>query len=476
MQPQPDEQPASLRSVRQDLARSIRYYESTSFTRRHDLLLRAFGDIVHDYHTLDPFFLRCVTLAPALAPRLRARFYLYEKKTDGFQCVCDSATGLLDPPRLARFATHEVRVMRRIRDELVFPLYPRCGTTQEEIRTEPGARGPYDPDPFYASHSLLGLYGVSPAESLEGEDRLFFQILCRWIGAKLNNRLVARKLRRHLRFLSDLGRDIGHNIIVPNMHLKYLLRQVEKQIEELNECEDRLVDPDCDRAVLARLCREKRQALERSHGELLNHHRQISLFLETLFREQHFNEGHLVLRPTRCFVERDVILPQLELYREKLNRQGIRIDKPTNMYRQEFPLLVDVGLLAQVYANLFSNAIKYTRTVTDHRGQPRKALAYGVEQVEDFTEPGRRGIKFNVFTTGTPLSPEECVRIFEEGERGENSQGISGSGHGLAFIRRVIEIHGGQVGCEPTPEGNNFYFILPLPPEIDAGDTGKHGA
>ena len=29
---------------------------------------------------------------------------------------------------------------------------------------------------------------------------------------------------------------------------------------------------------------------------------------------------------------------------------------------------------------------------------------------------------------------------------------------------RFIEMHGGRVGYEPTPQGNNFYFILPLPP------------
>ena len=41
---------------------------------------------------------------------------------------------------------------------------------------------------------------------------------------------------------------------------------------------------------------------------------------------------------------------------------------------------------------------------------------------------------------------------------------MPGTGHGLSFIRHVIEMHGGRVGYEPTQEGNNFYFILPLPP------------
>jgi len=80
----------------------------------------------------------------------------------------------------------------------------------------------------------------------------------------------------------------------------------------------------------------------------------------------------------------------------------------------------------------------------------------------DFPEAGHKGIKFNVFTTGPNLSEAERLDIFEEGNRAENSQRIEGSGHGLNFIRRVIEVHGGRVGCEATDEGNNFYFILPV--------------
>ena len=69
-----------------------------------------------------------------------------------------------------------------------------------------------------------------------------------------------------------------------------------------------------------------------------------------------------------------------------------------------------------------------------------------------------------MFTTGPSLSEAEREKIFEEGTRAENSKGIAGSGHGLNFIRRVIEVHGGKVGCEATDEGNNFYFILPISP------------
>jgi len=469
--------PEVLHPFSEALQHSIQLYEQSRLDIHRDTLLKAFVDIIHDDHSLNRFFQVCVTV-PLLLGGFQADFFLYEKKTRRFLCVCDNTNGLLEPPRADNSGLQED--MRRVQEhngKLLFPLYPRTGTTQQEVQAEHGGQGLYDPDPYFASHSLLGMYCVSPVDELNNADKKFFQILTRWIGNKLNNRLIANRHLEHLQFLNELGRDIGHNIIVPNMYLKYLLRQVEKQIEGLKDIEQEAESFDTkgipSRKYIKFLagCREKRQALERTYQDLLKHHNQITLFLESLFREQHFEQGHLVLQPTRCFVERDIILPQLDLYLERLKRQGITVDKPVNLYKQEFPLMVDVGLLSQVYANLFSNAVKYTQEIINHQGKPRKALAYGAEEIDNFQQSGHKGIKFNVFTTGHPLSEAEREAIFDEGNRAQNSRGIEGSGHGLNFIHRVIEVHGGQVGCEATPEGNNFYFILPVSPlNLDAKD------
>jgi len=452
------------------LSQSLRLYRETRLDPLHDTLLKAFVDIIHRDHSLEPFFQVSMTV-PRFLGDLRADFYLFNQKTNHFLRVCDSVTGLIEPPQLDDAVPgNDFRTMVDLHGRRFYPLFPRTGTARQDPRPKKGNQELYDPDPYFTSHSLLGLYAVSPVESISEEDHCFFQILTRWIGNKLNNRLIANRHLEHLQFLSSLGRDIGHNIIVPNMHLKYLFRQMEKQLDELRQLEEKaeeLYEKGISVQEFSKIftrCRRQRESLEESYRELLRHHTQISLYLESLFREQHFKKGHLVLKPTRCFVERDIILPQLELYKKKLERQGITIEKPANLYQQDFPLMVDVGLLSQVYANLFSNAVKYTREVIDHQGKPRKALAYGAEMVDDFPVPGRQGIKFNVFTTGPPLSEEERKAIFQEGFRLANSDGIEGSGHGLDFIRRVIEVHGGRVGCEATPEGNNFYFILPISP------------
>ncbi|NIN36254.1 MAG: sensor histidine kinase, partial [Gammaproteobacteria bacterium] len=75
--------------------------------------------------------------------------------------------------------------------------------------------------------------------------------------------------------------------------------------------------------------------------------------------------------------------------------------------------------------------------------------------------PGKDGVKYNVFSTGPHIAPEERERIFDDGYRGSNALDRAGTGHGLNFIKNAVEIHGGAAGYEATQYGNNFYFIIP---------------
>jgi len=120
-----------------------------------------------------------------------------------------------------------------------------------------------------------------------------------------------------------------------------------------------------------------------------------------------------------------------------------------------------VGLISQAYANLFSNAVKYTREVLDEEGNPHKFVVVGMEVLGDSFGEGKDGIKFNVFSTGPHIPPQDVPMLFDEGYRGQNVESEYGTGHGLQFIKEVINLHGGVNGYEAPPLGNNFFFILP---------------
>jgi signal transduction histidine kinase len=108
--------------------------------------------------------------------------------------------------------------------------------------------------------------------------------------------------------------------------------------------------------------------------------------------------------------------------------------------------------------------MKYTQEVVTDAGEHKKYMSYGREAIPNFFGEGKDGVKYNVFTTGPHIPEQEREHIFDEEFRGSNSELKPGSGHGLAFIKNVIEIHNGIVGYEPTQYGNNFYFIIPRTP------------
>ena len=193
-----------------------------------------------------------------------------------------------------------------------------------------------------------------------------------------------------------------------------------------------------------------------------NHNNTISLFVESLFRRSHFEEGRFIPQKRVCNFKREIIERQLERFRERFQKKGIDIDEKLGGVPDESMVLVlDVGLISQVYANLFSNALKYTRPVREPDGTQRTFIAFGQEILQDYFGAEKDGIKFNVFSTGPHIPVEERDYIFEEGYRGSQADGMPGTGHGLSFIKRAVEMHDGVMGYEPTPDGNNFYFILP---------------
>jgi two-component system sensor histidine kinase MprB len=62
------------------------------------------------------------------------------------------------------------------------------------------------------------------------------------------------------------------------------------------------------------------------------------------------------------------------------------------------------------------------------------------------------------------IAPEDLPYIFDRFYRGSNERKVPGSGLGLAIVRRIVEVHGGEVGVvTSTPaEGSCFEVRLPI--------------
>lgn len=430
-------------------------YQEYNFTQKENDALKTFFDLSQEFDDIENFYDLCVAI-PKCFFNLDARLYTVDPKIHTLALIAKTEDGryeLNSPPP----------------DDIKPAEEPYYTGNNSLILTIRGKEPLIEELPFKVKDDVLGLLEIYPVRDLTEHRELFFQKYANRIGFNIHNRLLVEKNIEHLRFIRSLVADIEHNIIVPNMVYKLFLRGLKRKIEKNVELEKDFFSKStaglCNEACMNNFIKEFNDINQGLNEELENiekHYKNMSLFIETLFRKSHFDQGRLTLRSKPCNMKKDVVQPQLERYIEQFKRMGITVDdRFSGIPEAEIITVVDVGLIAQVYANLFSNAVKYTQEVVTETGEKKKYVSYGREVIKDFFEPGKDGIKFNVFSTGPHIPPEERDKIFEEEYRASNVLNQPGTGHGLSFIKNAVEIHGGTVGYEATQYGNNFYFILP---------------
>jgi signal transduction histidine kinase len=429
-------------------------YQLYGFGQVEHNAIMTFFDLAQEFDDIDDFYSLCVAI-PKSFFNLDANLYLKNPKTNTMQLVTTTddreyESKLLFSEEVDSFGYPYYTDKK----SLVFPIY--------------GKKYLLDQLPFKIKDNILGLLEIYPVEDRTLHNELFFQKFANRIGFNMHDKFIAEKNVDHLKFIRTLIADIEHNVIAPNIVYKLYLRRLRGKIMK-NIAIEALLSDLCnkrgDSNTMENFLKELKEVNKGLTEELENigkHYVNTSLFLETLFRRSHFDQGRLTLRTKLCNMKKDVVQPQLERYIEQFRNAGITIDdRLSGIPDEEIISVVDVGLMAQVYANLFSNALKYTEEVIMHWDEKRKYMSYGHEVIREHFGPGKDGIKYNVFNTGRHIPPEERSKIFEEGYRGSNARARPGTGHGLTFVKNAVEIHGGVVGYEDTPYGNNFYFIIP---------------
>ena len=438
--------PIDLAEVAARIKEKRRIFREYNFGPLKDDALKIFYDLAQEYETIENFYRVVVSVIKEFFD-LDSRLYLVSP--DGrLELTCDSLRGTYPDKSLPPPHIHLSNQVYSADEGLVFPIRGNLLLVNQL--------------PFYAKDQIIGMLELYPEKRISKADRFFFEKFANRLGYNVHAKIISRQNIQHIRFINSLVGDIEHNVIIPNISLSLYLRHLRNKIQNLQELE-------CVCEIRNAKCPGKQDAkqafraliddLEKDYQHLEQHYKGVSLFIESLFRLSHFQKGQFVLRRRTTRVTKEIIEPQLNLYIDKLKERKIKIDTGAGvMPDEDLPLSVDKGLMSQVYANLFSNAVKYTR----RNNEGRKYMAYGRDLLPDYFGLGKDGIKFNVFTTGPHIPPEDIPHIFDEGYRGTNIDGEVGTGRGLFFVRNVVETHGGEVGCEATPGGNNFFFVLPL--------------
>jgi signal transduction histidine kinase/DNA-binding response OmpR family regulator len=137
-------------------------------------------------------------------------------------------------------------------------------------------------------------------------------------------------------------------------------------------------------------------------------------------------------------------------------------DKKSQVLVQQTPtdlsVRADSTRFKQVLMNLIGNAIKFT----PEGGRIELAAhQFGDE------------VRVEVRDSGPGIPLEEQKRIFEAFYRlRQTGKATEGTGLGLAITKRLVELHGGQLGLESQPgSGSCFYFTLPTAAALQTEDV-----
>jgi two-component system sensor histidine kinase BaeS len=111
------------------------------------------------------------------------------------------------------------------------------------------------------------------------------------------------------------------------------------------------------------------------------------------------------------------------------------------------PVPADADLLAQALHNLLDNAVRYTPDG-------------GAVTVRAAGEGG--AIRIAVSNSGEGIAPEDLPFIFERFYRGDKSRARTsgGAGIGLAIVKEVARIHGGEVGAASAAGETTVWFSV----------------
>ena len=148
-----------------------------------------------------------------------------------------------------------------------------------------------------------------------------------------------------------------------------------------------------------------------------------------------------------------LIEKSLVFFKEKALRH--RLSLTSRIAEDVGTVEMDEKRMKQVLVNLLSNAVKFTPdggSITVHARRRRGPAA------EDLLE-------VTVQDTGIGIRDEDMHRLFEPFQQLESTyeKRYQGTGLGLAMVKNIVELHGGDVRAESEyGRGSRFTFVIPV--------------
>ncbi len=149
-----------------------------------------------------------------------------------------------------------------------------------------------------------------------------------------------------------------------------------------------------------------------------------------------------------------VVVEALEPLEADFKDKGVSL---VSLVQYDLPdVWADVARVKHVFANLLSNALRYTPA--------GGKVTVGARADEKW-------VHFSVSDTGAGIPGEYLGHVFEPFFRVPDQETVTGVGLGLSIAREIVEAHGGTITAESRPgEGSTFAFTLKRADRAGEGD------
>ncbi len=273
--------------------------------------------------------------------------------------------------------------------------------------------------------------GVNAARKLDPEYQTFYDLIAAQVARAIHGARTVETERRRADMLAALDRaktdffsNVSHEFRTP---LTLMLGPIE----------DAVASAGAD--GVSALRGESLATVQRNALRLLK-------LVNTLLDFSRMEAG----RVRASFEPADLALLTADLasaFRSAMERGGLRFDVDCPSLPE--PVYVDHDMWEKIVLNLLSNALKFT-----FEGTVRIALRSAGDHVE-----------LTVSDTGAGIPEDELPRLFERFHRieGTRSRTHEGSGIGLALVRDLVGIHGGDIrATSHVGRGTTFTVSIPL--------------
>ena len=143
-------------------------------------------------------------------------------------------------------------------------------------------------------------------------------------------------------------------------------------------------------------------------------------------------------------------------YEMRFEEKSLRIEAELD---EDAVIQADEQLMSLVWNNLFSNAAKFTDVGGKITVRLKKASGAAIVTVAD---------------TGCGMDEATMQHIFDKFYQGDTSHAVRGNGLGLALVKRIVDISGGEVTVRSSPGVGSEFTVILETIENQGGSSKRH--